>query len=85
MSGPLGHGDPVFTIDTYQHVLPGMQADAAQMIESPDRPGDFYRLRPVEHPVERNKRPAPLRRKTSAHVGMPRVFFVVVLPNVRLT
>jgi len=29
-----GHGNPAFTIDTYQHVLPGMQAEAARMFES---------------------------------------------------
>lgn len=29
----LGHGNPAFTIDTYQHVLPGMQADAARTFE----------------------------------------------------
>ena len=27
----LGHATPSFTIDTYQHVLPGMQADAARV------------------------------------------------------
>jgi len=34
VSERLGHGDPTFTIDTYQHVLPGMQAEAARMFES---------------------------------------------------
>src|SRR5205085_4569220 len=29
----LGHAHPVFTIETYQHVLPGMQAGAARTIE----------------------------------------------------
>ena len=29
----LGHGNPAFTIDTYQHVLPGMQAEAARVFE----------------------------------------------------
>ena len=29
VSERLGHGNPAFTIDTYQHVLPGMQAEAA--------------------------------------------------------
>jgi Phage integrase family len=28
-----GHATPAFTIDTYQHVLPGMQADAARTFE----------------------------------------------------
>ena len=30
VSERLGHGNPAFTIDTYQHVLPGMQAEAAR-------------------------------------------------------
>ena len=33
MSERLGHATPAFTIDTYQHVLPGMQADAARVFE----------------------------------------------------
>ena len=34
VSERLGHGNPAFTIDTYQHVLPGMQAEAARTFES---------------------------------------------------
>ncbi len=34
VSERLGHGNPAFTIDTYQHVLPGMQAEAACILES---------------------------------------------------
>lgn len=34
VSERLGHGNPSFTIDTYQHVLPGMQAEAARIFES---------------------------------------------------
>jgi hypothetical protein len=33
VSERLGHGNPAFTIDTYQHVHPGMQADAAREFE----------------------------------------------------
>ena len=33
VSERLGHANPVFTIDTYQHVLPGMQAEAARTFE----------------------------------------------------
>ena len=33
VSERLGHANPAFTIDTYQHVLPGMQAEAAQTFE----------------------------------------------------
>ena len=29
VSERLGHSSPAFTITVYQHVLPGMQADAA--------------------------------------------------------
>jgi hypothetical protein len=29
----LGHATPSFTIETYQHVLPGMQAQAARVFE----------------------------------------------------
>jgi len=34
VSERLGRGNPAFTIDTYQHVLPGMQSEAARMFES---------------------------------------------------
>jgi integrase len=30
----LGHAHPTFTIEAYQHVLPGMQADAAHTFET---------------------------------------------------
>jgi integrase len=33
VSERLGHGNPAFTIDTYQHVLPGMQGEAARTFE----------------------------------------------------
>jgi integrase len=33
VSERLGHANPAFTIDTYQHVLPGMQAEAAHVFE----------------------------------------------------
>ncbi len=33
VSERLGHAAPGFTIDTYQHVLPGMQAGAARIFE----------------------------------------------------
>jgi integrase len=32
VSERLGHASPTFTIETYQHVLPGMQAHAALTI-----------------------------------------------------
>lgn len=33
VSERLGHGNPAFTIDTYQHVPPGLHADAAREFE----------------------------------------------------
>jgi integrase len=39
VSERLGHAAPGFTIDTYQHVLPGMQADAARIFEQLVVPG----------------------------------------------
>ena len=33
VSERLGHAISAFTIETYQHVLPGMQADAARCFE----------------------------------------------------
>ena len=38
VSERLGHANIAFTIETYQHVLPGMQADAARTFEAPRRP-----------------------------------------------
>jgi integrase len=39
VSERLGHASPGFTLDVYQHVLPGMQAEAAQIFDGLlDRP-----------------------------------------------
>jgi integrase len=41
----LGHARVAFTLETYQHVLPGMQADAARTFEAlttPHHPGRSY-------------------------------------------
>ena len=38
VSERLGHANIAFTIETYQHVLPGMQADAAKVYEALARP-----------------------------------------------
>jgi len=49
VSERLGHATPTYTIETYQHVLPGMQADAARVFEQLIVPG----LLPAsEPPVE---------------------------------
>jgi len=44
VSERLGHSSPAFTMTVYQHVLPGMQADAAAMFSDvvfgiAERPG----------------------------------------------
>lgn len=39
VSERLGHATPTFTIATYQHVLPGMQAEAARTFEQLVVPG----------------------------------------------
>lgn len=38
VSERLGHANIAFTIDTYQHVMPGMQADAARVYEALAKP-----------------------------------------------
>lgn len=51
VSERLGHATPAFTIDTYQHVLPGMQADAARTFEALIVPG----LLPAEPSREKTR------------------------------
>ena len=41
----LGHTWFAFTVETYQHVLPGMRADAARVIEA------FIALRATANPA----------------------------------
>lgn len=53
VSERLGHATPVFTIDTYQHVLPGMQADAARTFEQLIVPG--VPVLPVTHASEKTR------------------------------
>lgn len=47
MSERLGHATPAFTLQQYAHVIPGMQAEAAQaiadLVASPDRSDDDER------------------------------------------
>jgi hypothetical protein len=50
VSERLGHSTPGFTMATYQHVLPGMQADAARIFASLLSSTGF---KPVEESVER--------------------------------
>jgi integrase len=59
VSERLGHATPVFTIDTYQHVLPGMQTDAARTFEQLVVPG----LLPIAEMSEKSREK---RRKNTA-------------------
>jgi integrase len=59
VSERLGHATPVFTIDTYQHVLPGMQADAARMFEQLVVPG-------LPPPAQKSEKTRENRRKKTA-------------------
>jgi integrase len=51
VSERLGHATPGFTMATYQHVLPGMQAEAARTFEA--LIASSTEFHPVEDPVER--------------------------------
>jgi integrase len=54
VSERLGHATPTFTIETYQHVLPGMQADAARLFEqliAPPTSTDVARLKRRRKPA----------------------------------
>ena len=55
VSERLGHANIAFTIETYQHVLPGMRADAATLFEQVVT-GDAL-LPAVDNPVEGRKKP----------------------------
>lgn len=52
VSERLGRGNPAFTIDTYQHVLPGMQGRSRPRLPEANRTRRTYRRRSVEDPVE---------------------------------
>jgi hypothetical protein len=54
VSERLGHANIAFTIETYQHVLPGIQANAACVFEQLIVPG----LLPAsQQPVEGREKP----------------------------
>jgi integrase len=59
VSERLGHATPGFTIDTYQHVLPGMQAEAARVFEQLVGP-------PADQATEKSENTREKRRKKSA-------------------
>ena len=58
VSERLGHATPAFTIDTYQHVLPGMQADAARTFEALLAP-----LPPASSSREKSREKTRLKRR----------------------
>jgi len=62
VSERLGHATPSFTIETYQHVLPGMQADAARVFEQLVAPGGP----PAHQPSEKSEKIREKRRKKPA-------------------
>lgn len=62
VSERLGHATPGFTMATYQHVLPGMQAEAARTFASVIASTDFN---PVDDPVDIADRNETLARSAS--------------------
>ncbi len=72
VSERLGHGNPAFNIDTYQHVPPRHAIRSGADVRESDRPGGLYRLTPVEPPVEGRKRSTPLRENTPGICGCPK-------------
>ena len=58
VSERLGHANAAFTIETYQHVLPGMQADAARVFEQLVRRGETTEKSTEEDRGKRRKKTA---------------------------
>jgi hypothetical protein len=52
VSERLGHATPAFTMAVYQHVLPGMQSEAANVFASLIATPDTEETYPVEAPGE---------------------------------
>jgi integrase len=55
VSERLGHAQIAHTIQTYQHLLPGMQADAANITERLAAPNPKTRKRPTSDTVDRRR------------------------------
>jgi len=79
VSERLGHATPAFTIETYQHVLPGMQADAARVFErlvaSGSLPDDQVPEKSVETREKGQRKTAGAGRSPGRSVpwpGLPR-------------
>ena len=65
VSERLGHATPTYTIGTYQHVLPGMQADAARIFERLVSLG----APPAEQPSEKSEKPGRSAGRTRPEHG----------------
>ena len=52
VSERLGHATPAFTMAVYQHVLPGMQAEAAEVFAELIASRDTIEAHSVDDPVE---------------------------------
>jgi integrase len=59
VSERLGHATPSYTIDTYQHLLPGMQAHAARVVEQLVATG----APPADQSPEKSEKTREKRRK----------------------
>jgi hypothetical protein len=62
VSRRLGHSKPSITLDIYGHLIPGMQAEAAQMIDDLITPIEFQQLHqtaPDLHPILTVEEPIP--------------------------
>lgn len=55
VSERLGHAHVAYTIQTYQHLLPGMQADAAEVTERLAHPTPAPDKKPKNDTVERRR------------------------------
>ncbi|HEX9375526.1 MAG TPA: tyrosine-type recombinase/integrase [Actinomycetota bacterium] len=66
VSERLGHATPSFTIETYQHVLPGMQADAARVFEQLVAPGALPDDQPSDQTSEKSEKTREKRRRKTA-------------------
>ena len=62
VSARLGHATPSYTIVTYQHLLPGMQAEAARVFEQLIDTG----ASPSEESSEKSEKTREKRRKKTA-------------------
>jgi integrase len=62
VSERLGHATPGYTIGTYQHVMPGMQAEAARVFERLVGLGAL----PSDQPSEKSEKSREKRRKKTA-------------------